>query len=373
MLKTFNCPACSGPLEYTREAGTVITCRFCGQSVMVPERVQGASAKETQTAAGRSTRVMVLMLLLVSIGVAGVFFLLPSSSPAPSSSSVSAVPTPAPSLPASPTPSPAGDGFRVVLSFGEEGIGPGGFEDARHIALDGEGYLYVGEYTGGRIQRFDSTGRFMTQWLVDTEQALRGLAADRNGIVYVVQRGEIRRFRGATGEALGTWAVPSPFRYDGVYPAPDGGLLAFGGGAAQAQAVRINAQGQIQEPFQTQARNARAAVDGLGNTYVIGGFSERGKRHVAVLKYDPSGTFMNRFGSLGEEPGQFRAPHTIAVDGRGRVYVSDINGLEVFDSEGRVLGRLAVGRTIFGMVFNDRNELFVVERNAHRVMKVILP
>ena len=261
----------------------------------------------------------------------------------------------------------------MALSFGEEGIGPGGFEDARHIALDGNGYLYVGEYSGGRIQRFDSTGRFMTQWLVDTEQVVRGMAADRNGMVYVVQRGQIHRYRGATGEALGPWAAPSPFRIDGIYPTPDGGLLAFGGGASPAQVVRINAQGQAQEAFQTQARNARAALDGLGNTYVIGGFSERGRRHVAVLKYDPAGTFINRFGGLGEEPGQFRAPHAIAVDGRGRVYVSDINGIEVFDSEGRVLERLDVGRTIFGMVFNDKNELFVVERNAHRVMKVILP
>ena len=38
MLQTFNCPSCSGPLEYSREAGTVVECQFCGQSVMVPER-----------------------------------------------------------------------------------------------------------------------------------------------------------------------------------------------------------------------------------------------------------------------------------------------------------------------------------------------
>ena len=105
---------------------------------------------------------------------------------------------------------------------------------------------------------------------------------------------------------------------------------------------------------------------------MIGGFSERGGLNEAVFKYDPEGNFINRFGSLGGEPGQFRAPHAIAVDGRGRVYVSDINGIEVFDSDGRFLERLEVGRTIFGMVFNDQNELFVVERNAHRVMKVVL-
>ena len=202
MMETFNCPSCSGPLEYSGEAGKVVSCRFCGQSVIVPERVQGASS--VGTAAGRGSRWAFLALAVVGLG-AVLFFLMRPSPPAPSPSVSTAPSTPAvPDPPATPpAETPAGASFRVALAFGEEGIGPGGFEDARHIALDGDGYLYVGEYTGGRIQRFDPTGRFMTQWLVDTEQALRGLAADRNGIVYVVQRGEIRRYRGATGEALG--------------------------------------------------------------------------------------------------------------------------------------------------------------------------
>ena len=375
-METFNCPTCSGPLDYSREAGTVVTCRFCGQSVIVPERVQGASERAQRASAVRTAAIGCIswwtFLLLIIIGLGAVaFFLLRPSPPTPSSTVTTAPATPVPPADA-PEEVPAGASFRVVLSFGEEGIGPGGFEDARHIALDGEGYLYVGEYTGGRIQRFDPTGKFITQWLVDTEQALRGLAADRNGVVYVVQRGEIRRYQGATGEALGTWSVDSRIRFDGVYPALDGGMLAFGGSAGKGQIVRFDAQGQARLVFETQARNPRAALDGLGNIYVMGGFSERGGLNEAVFKHDPEGRFINRFGSLGSEPGQFRAPHALAVDGRGRVYVSDINGLQVFDGDGRFLERLEIGRTIFGLIFNDKNELFVVERNAHRVMKVVL-
>ncbi len=364
-LKTFNCPSCSGPLEYSREAGQVVRCRFCGQSVVVPEPLHGA-AEVVREAAGRGVRGVVVAALLVVVGAAAALFLLRRPAPPPA---VPAVPPPPVAAPDAP---PTGASFQVALSFGEEGIGPGRFEDARHIALDGEGYLYVGEYTGGRIQRFDASGRFVSQWLVDTEQALRGLAADRNGVVYVAQGGQLRRYRGATGAALGAWTAPERLWIDGVYPAPDGGMLAFGGGAAPAQILRFDAQGQVGLAFETQARNARAALDGLGNVYVIGGFNERGKHHEAVFKYDPTGGFVNRFGSAGEEPGQFRAPHAIAVDGRGRVYVSDIQGLQVFDGDGRFLERLDVGHTLFGMVFNDRDELFVVDRNAHRVMKIIL-
>ena len=37
----------------------------------------------------------------------------------------------------------------ILLKFGEEGIGPGMFKDARSIAVDGSGRIYVGEYSGG--------------------------------------------------------------------------------------------------------------------------------------------------------------------------------------------------------------------------------
>jgi streptogramin lyase len=56
--------------------------------------------------------------------------------------------------------------------------------DARSIAVDGAGRIYVGEYTGGRIQVFDPDGKFLIQWMVgDRKTILRGLAADRKGTV----------------------------------------------------------------------------------------------------------------------------------------------------------------------------------------------
>lgn len=371
-LKTFNCPACSGPLEYTREAGQLVNCKFCGQNVMVPAHLRGESAVPTVVVPARASRlilgVVVSFVAMVSLGI---FFVVRSATE--QVTSLPPIPPVAglPAMPALPA-APEAKGFEVVLAFGEEGIGPGRFEDARHIAVDGDGYVYVGEYQGGRVQRFDAEGKFQTQWLVDPEIPLRGLAADRQGIVYAVQRGEIRRYRGATGEALGPLAVPGRFRADGVYLAPDGGLLAFGGGASPAEVVRLGPDGRVRLRIETSAHNGRAAIDGLGNVYVIGSFSERGKQHTAVIKYDADGTYLNRFGGAGSEPGQFRATHTIAVDNQGRVYVSDIDGLEVFDAEGRFLRHLAAGPTVFGMTFADDDALWIVERNAHEVRKLRL-
>lgn len=369
MTKTFNCPSCSGPLEYTANAGQVVKCTFCGQNVMVPH----LRGPVVSTSSG--SRGIIVFLVVIGVSVAGlVVFLLRPSSPSSVSPSPPSFANPIPASPSIVQPlAPAvNNQFRVVWAFGEEGTGPGHFEDARHLALDGAGNMYVGEYSGGRIQRFDTTGRFLSQWIVNPDMPLRGMAADRNGVVYVAQRGQLTRYDGATGNALGTWNGPAGFRFDGIYPKLDGGMLAYGSQGAEGMVVHLDAQGNVQVAFETQPRNIIATVDGVGNTYVLGRFSERGKSDEAVFKYDPDGTFLNRFGSSGDEPGTFRAPHGIAVDGRGRVFVSDIKGLQVFSPDGRFLERVGVGGSVFGFAFDDQNALYLIERNANEVRKLVL-
>ena len=46
------------------------------------------------------------------------------------------------------------------------------------------------------------------------------------------------------------------------------------------------------------------AADGLGNVYALGTFNE------AVLKFTPEGRFVTKFGSSGDQPGQFRRSST---------------------------------------------------------------
>jgi streptogramin lyase len=134
--------------------------------------------------------------------------------------------------------------------------------------------------------------------------------------------------------------------------------------------VRISRNGRdvlvIQEAISSASGESelstRVAVDGLGNIYALGTFNN------AVFKFTPEGRYVTRFGSDGDEPGQFRAPYAIAVDHQGRVYVSDINGIQVFDSEGRYLKAIRVEGVAFGMTFNAQNELLVVS-NIGQVIK----
>jgi sugar lactone lactonase YvrE len=279
-------------------------------------------------------------------------------------------------LPDSPHVAAAPGFASIALKFGSEGIGPGMFKDARNIGVDGEGRIYVGEYlNGGRVQAFDAGGRFITQWTVDPKMPMRQMTADRKGIVYVVQRGEISRFDGATGNPLGKLEYSSATDHGRAYfdqarSTPDGGLVAV---VNDDDLVRFNAAGQvartITKALQTQTgdpeRIEGVAVDGLGNIYALS------THRAAVFKFSSDGRFVNRFGGSGDEPGQLHAADAIAVDGKGRVYVSDIRGIHVFDAEGRYLDTFDVpGNVAFGMTFNDQNELLVAARTE--VIKYVL-
>jgi hypothetical protein len=104
------------------------------------------------------------------------------------------------------------------------------------------------------------------------------------------------------------------------------------------------------------------AVDGAGTVYLLGHFNN------AVFKYSREGKYLSQFGSDGHQPGQFQAPEMVAVDGLGRVFVTDIKGVQVFDANGRYLGLIKVEGAAFGMTVDDQNNLFVIT-NKPKVYK----
>lgn len=253
----------------------------------------------------------------------------------------------------------------VALEFGSDGIGAGQFKDARSIGVDGDGHIYVAEYTGGRVQVFDAQGKFITQWMVDPKMPIRSMAVDRKGTVYIVQSTAITRYEGMTGKSLGALSYGGKGRFDNVALTPDGGVVAAAYGKSD-DIVRFNASGQavqtISAAISSQTNRSeldmRLATDGPGNIYAIGRFNE------VVFKFTREGRFVTRIGSEGNEPGQFRSPIAIAVDGQGRIYISDSKGIQVFDTNGRYLDVFKVpGSSVSGFVFNDRDELFVVARS----------
>lgn len=306
---------------------------------------------------------VLIILLVIGASVALVAYL-SSSKVRETVSSIPFVPSSSKGGSSSPVSS---TGFAsIALEFGSEGIGPGQFKDARSIGVDGEGRIYVAEYIGGRVQVFDAQGKYLAGWMVDQKMPLRGMAVDRKGNVYIAQKGVITRYEGMTGKSLGELRGAGVSRFDDVAVTQDGGLLAtaYAGGADDI--VRFNANGQVIQTMRKAISgqtddselNMRIASDGLGNIYALGTFND------AVFKFTREGRFVTRIGGEGNEPGQFRAASAIAVDGQGRVFVSDVKGIQVFDTDGRYLDVIKVPNHVaFGLIFNDRNELLSASRS----------
>jgi LSD1 subclass zinc finger protein len=379
MSDTFECPHCGAPLHYSGGSERTVRCSFCNSSVIVPASLRERPAPPVihyqyqpppmprQTVSPKGWLLIILIpLITICLCLMSSFFSVvhkvfnindngnanytggPSSSPG------------------------GGNSNNIALKFGSEGTGPGFFKDARSIAIDGAGRIYVGEYTGGRIQVFDANGKFSTQWNVgDRKTLLRGLAADRRGNVYVVHGGNVYRYEGTSGTLLGQVQYAEGWGFDDVSVTPDGGLIAAWY-RNRDDIVRFDNRGEtvrtlraaISSTSGDSELNTRVAADGLGNIYALGTFNN------AVFKFTPEGKFVNRFGSAGEQPGQFRAPNAIAVDNQSRVYVSDIKGIQIFDTDGRYLETLKTASPVFGMTFNDRNELFLAART--QVIKLIV-
>ncbi|MEP6569310.1 MAG: NHL repeat-containing protein [Acidobacteriota bacterium] len=373
MLKTFDCPKCGAPVNYEpvlMGADPSVRCPYCNSTLSVPDEMRGRPAQvisqvtiDLRNTGSKATKWIVLIpvigVIVAMIAIGGVFVSVRNGLR-------SAVTTTRPGK--GPTAlggkSDPNAFANTTLKFGSEGIGPGMFKDARAIGVDGSGKIYVGEYSGGRIQVFDPEGKFLTQWMVDPKMPLTGLAADRNGVVYVVQSGKISRHDGQTGNLIGQMAYAGGWGFDDVFVTADGGLIAAWYGNRD-DIVRFDTTGKVVRTIRAAISSVtdeseldtHLAVDGLGNVYALGTFSN------AVFKFSPEGKFITRFGDEGEQAGQFRAAQSIAVDGHGLVYVSDIKGVQVFDNSGRYVAVFKPDGIAFGMVFNDKNELFIAARN----------
>jgi DNA-binding beta-propeller fold protein YncE len=89
-----------------------------------------------------------------------------------------------------------------------------------------------------------------------------------------------------------------------------------------------------------------------------------------IVKFTREGKYVKEWGRLGSGPGEFRTPHALAFDARGRLFVADRGNhrLQVFDQEGKFLDEWKQFGRVSGL-FIDRNDmLFAIdsESNAER-------
>jgi sugar lactone lactonase YvrE len=85
-----------------------------------------------------------------------------------------------------------------------------------------------------------------------------------------------------------------------------------------------------------------------------------------ILKFSPDGRFIKQWGQLGVRHGEFRTPHALEFDSKGRLWVADRGNhrLELFDQDGNYLeSRYSYGR-ISGIFITDDDMVYAIDSES---------
>ncbi len=355
-------------------AKTAVESLSAGRPVLLGNKLTGDVAVNATKATSTGMKVGCLLAVVIPLLIGTNLFLafrpMVRKMPTAKAAIISALVQPHAAMANVPPPPPVW--ATLQNEFGAPGIGPGQFKDARSIARDGNGHLYVGEYSSGKVQVFDTEGKFLKSWSIGPNLSLSNLAASRNGTVYAVARAKIFCFEGVTGLPFGEAASTNGddrALYKDVCAAPSGDLYAVAG---SADIVVLDSEGHTKSIINADQKIGekvlleRVVVNGDGIIYAMdlsGG----------IFKFAADGRYINRFGGGdSSDPASIQYGHNLAVDGQGRLYVS-CNGpaVKVFNADGRFLDSFGGNEVAFGLVADDQDAIFACFRNRHSVRKYV--
>ena len=254
-----------------------------------------------------------------------------------------------------------------IFAIGERGINPGQFNDARALAIANDGTIYVADRESGRLQTFAPDGTYQSTLAWDKEKYTDDLEISADGTLYAEQTSDIFRYDAASAELLGQITYDQEFSvsFSQLALAVNGDLLAIN--RISNTIIRFDAESTVLQTITLESVPSAVsfdnlAVDGLGNIYVVGVAEDvLGDRQDVVFKFSSEGQFASQFGSNGNEPGTFMGTvSAIAVDGQGRIYVADFQGIQMFDNNGRFLHLIPIDGVARDMAFNNQGELVTI-------------
>ncbi len=85
-----------------------------------------------------------------------------------------------------------------------------------------------------------------------------------------------------------------------------------------------------------------------------------------ILKFDKDGNFVKEWGEIGSEPGNFRTPHGLELDSKGRLLVADRGNhrIQIFDQEGNYLESYHQHGRISGLFITADDMLYAIDSES---------
>jgi streptogramin lyase len=85
-----------------------------------------------------------------------------------------------------------------------------------------------------------------------------------------------------------------------------------------------------------------------------------------IVKFSKSGKFVKEWGKLGSGPSEFKNPHALAFDSRGRLFVADRGNqrLQIFDQDGKFLDEWKQFGSPSGQYIDKNDRMYVADADS---------
>jgi sugar lactone lactonase YvrE len=187
------------------------------------------------------------------------------------------------------------------------------------------------------VLKFDASGKLVKSFGAGMIAFAHGIHVDRDGNIWITDAN--------SNKPLNTVG------HQVIKFSPDGKVL-----------MRIGKAGVAGNPPDALTEPNDVVTAPNGDIFIAEGHSGQNQNAppgtvARISKFDKNGRFIKSWGKLGSEPGEFRTPHGLAFDSRGRLYVADRGNvrLQVFDQDGRFLEQTYAFSRLSG-IFIDKND-----------------
>jgi tripartite motif-containing protein 71 len=206
------------------------------------------------------------------------------------------------------------------------------------MAVDGEGRIFIADGGNHRVQVFAADGSYVGAWGSQGSgpgqfQTPTGIEVGAEGSVYVVDSGNARVLRyDHNGVFVESWGGPGTA--EGQFTTPWGiairGQTAFVSDSATGRIQAFDLDGNYLWSFSPGVAPHGIALDSSGWIYV----ADTGNSRVRV--YTPQGIYAATIGTAGSGVEQLSGPYAVAVAADGTVYVADTGNarVQVYEATG---------------------------------------
>jgi DNA-binding beta-propeller fold protein YncE len=187
------------------------------------------------------------------------------------------------------------------------------------------------------VMKFDSKGKLLSSFGAGMFVFPHGITIDPDGNVWVSDG----QGRGGKGHQV-------------IKFSPDGKVLMTLGKAGEAG----DGPDQFNQP-------SAVAFGRNGDIFVADGHG--GNTNARIVKFTKDGKFIKTWGKKGTGPGEFDAPHALAFDSKGRLFVADRGNsrIQIFDQDGAFIDQWTQFSRPSG-IFIDKNDVIYVSDSESR-------